>query len=269
MRNLILSTSAGYSWDQIKTHNLSAKNRTKADDVCNLFINPDEALIKTCQEHGIDSFGYSIRSNGKPPHNLRFLLQYKFLMQAMASKKYSWHDQVIITDSRDVYFYSDPFGILEDLTYDRLTPIVCGSECINYQDEPWGNGNLAEGFPYVYEEYKTQEICNVGVIGGQIRAVADLCLLIFTMCYHNPASVSDQSAFNIIMGTEFGKENIMKTRPSDGLVVHLGTVGVEKFRNKLIETPSWKDGEIPSVNGKVIPILHQYDRVDTSKWNLQ
>jgi hypothetical protein len=259
VKKLFLSTSSGYKWDQIKTWNMSAKKT--GHDVCNLLINPSQELVDSCNEHGVSAVGYNLQQMNKPPHNLRFLLQYKYLMSV--NDKYS---HVVLTDSRDVYFHSDPFPRLIELMGDRR--VVCGSECITYQDEHWGNGNLQEGFGYVYDEYKTQEICNVGVLCGDVTAVADLCLLIFTMCYHNPASVSDQSSFNVLMGTHLGANSVNVVGLSDGLMVHLGTVGVEKFQDKLTQKRSWGDGELPSVNGKVIPIIHQYDRVDTSKWGI-
>jgi hypothetical protein len=260
VKKLFLSSSSGYKWDQIKTWNLSAKKT--GHDVCNLLINPSQELVDSCNEYRVSAVGYNLQQMNKPPHNLRFLLQYKYLMSVK-----DIYSHVVLTDSRDVYFHSDPFPRLIELLGSRN--IICGSECIAYQDEHWGNGNLKEGFGYVYDEYKTQEICNVGVLCGTVEAVAELCLMIFTMCYHNPASVSDQSSFNILMGTEFGRKTIQQVRPSDGLMVHLGTVGVQKFRDKLIEKPTWDDTGLPIVNGTAIPIIHQYDRVDTSKWGAE
>lgn len=264
-KNLILSTSSGYNWDQIKTWNLSAK-RT-GNDVCNILINPTQDLVKACQDNGVGVVAYNIPQSGKPPHNLRFLLQYKYLMSVVDDYK-----RVIVTDSRDVYFHSDPFPVLEDIQrWEKCEyiPVVCGTECIRYKDEHWGNGNLMEGYGYAYDEYKDQEICNVGVLCGNTKNVAEVCLTIFSMCYHNPASVSDQSSFNILMGTDMGHDSILRTRPSNGLMVHLGTVGVQKFRDKLLEKPTWDESGLPTVNGKVIPIIHQYDRVDTSKWGVE
>lgn len=267
-KNLILSTSSGYDWNQIKTWNLSAK-RT-GNDVCNLLINPSEQLLKDCADNGVKAIPYRIdprQIGGKPPHNLRFLIQYKYLMSVVDDYK-----RVILTDSRDVYFHSDPFPVLEDIQRWQkceMYSVVCGSECIRYKDEHWGNGNLMEGYGYAYDEYKDQEIYNVGVLGGNTREVAEVCLTIFGMCFHNPASVSDQSSFNILMGTEMGTNFILRTRPSHGLMVHLGTVGVQKFRDKLLEKPTWDESGLPTVNGKVIPIIHQYDRVDTSKWGVE
>jgi hypothetical protein len=259
VKKLFLSSSSGYKWDQIKTWNLSAKKT--GHSVCNLLINPTKELVDSCNEHQVSVVGYNLQQTNKPPHNLRFLLQYKYLMSVK-----DVYSHVVLTDSRDVYFHSDPFTRLIELLGDK--DIVCGSECIAYEDEHWGNGNLMEGFGYVYDEYKKQEICNVGVLCGKTEAVAQLCLMIFTMCFHNPASVSDQSSFNILMGTEFGRKSIRMVRPSDGLMVHLGTVGVQKFHDKLIEKPTWNEMGMPTVSEKVIPIIHQYDRIDTSKWGV-
>ena len=261
MKKLFLSTSSGYNWKQIEMWNISAKET--GHDVRNILINPSSDLVAECERNAVDAVAYSIQQSNKPPHNLRFLLQYKQLMSMRNT-----HSHVILTDSRDVYFNDDPFPTLLSIMDKTGKDIVCGSECIAYRDEHWGNGNLKEGFGYVYDEFCANEICNVGVLCGKTEAVAELCLMIFTMCYHNPASVSDQSSFNILMGTEFGRKGVAVSRPSDGLMVHLGTVGVQKFRDKLVEKPTWDESGLPTVNGQVIPIIHQYDRVDTSKWGV-
>jgi len=254
MKKLFLSSSAGYNWDHIETWNLSAKKT--GHDVCNILINPANDLIESCTVNQVGAIAYSIRNTNKPPHNLRFLLQYKYLMSV--ADKYS---HVVLTDSRDVYFHSNPFPLIERLMEQRKRSIICGSECIAYQDEPWGNRNLMEGFWYVYDEYKTREICNVGVLCGDVRCVAELCLMLFTMCYHNPASVSDQSSFNVLMGTAFGQEKIAVTKPSDGLMIHLGTIGDQKFKDKLTEKSTWDESKLPMIDDIVIPIIHQYDRI--------
>ena len=261
MKKLFLSTSSGFDWNTIRRWNLSAQKTEH--DICNILLNPNEDLINNCKLNKADYIGYNVPQTNKPPHNLRFLFQYKYLMS-----KVNDYSHVIVTDSKDVYFSSDPFPKLLEIMEKTNKKIVCGSESICYKDEFWGNGNLMEGFGYAYDEFKNNEICNVGVLCGETKAVADLCLLIFTMCFHNPASVSDQSSFNIIMGTEFGKNDIAMSRPSEGLMVHLGTVGVEKFRNSLVEKPTWDERKIPQVNGINIPIIHQYDRINTTEWDL-
>lgn len=260
-KKLFLSASSGYDWNTIRRWNVSAKNT--GHDVCNLLINANQELVNSCQQNEVGFVAYTMQNVNKPPHNMRFLLQYKYLMAV--KDQYS---HVIVTDSRDVYFPHDPFPKLLSIMKKTKKDIVCGSESICYKDEHWGNNNLIEGFNYAYDEFKNNEICNVGVLCGKTEDVAELCLMIFTMCFHNPATVSDQSSFNIIMGTKFGSKNIAMSRPSDGLMVHLGTVGVQKFRDKLVEKPTWDETKVPEIKGTAIPIIHQYDRIDTSKWQL-
>lgn len=261
MKQLILSTSMGYDWSKIKTWNLSAKKT--GHDVCNLLINPDQELLANCRAHGVDAVHYKAEAGPRAQHNLRFFFQYKYLMSV--AEQYS---HVVLTDSRDVFFHHDPFPRLNELMQQTGKAIVCGSECIRYQDEAWGSDNLRQSYGYVFNEYKSQEIANVGVLCGEPKLLAELCLLIFSMSLHNPARVSDQSSFNILMGTEFGQQNIAVTRPSDGLMVHLGTVAVEEFQDKLLENPSWDLSEFPQVDGKKIAVIHQYDRIDTQAWNM-
>jgi hypothetical protein len=254
MKKLFLSSSFGYEWDQIKTWNLSAK-RT-GHDVCNMLINPSNQLVNACKENGVDAVCYNMQQTNKPPHNLRFLFQYKYLMSV--KEKYS---HVILTDSRDVYFHEDPFPKLLDIMSASGKKIVCGGESITFKNESWNSRNLADGYGYVFDEYVNQEVKNVGVLCGDVQSVAELCLQIFSMCIHNPAPVSDQSSFNVLLGTNFFSDKIHTTNLSDGFMVHLAVCGVEKFAANLIESPSWKSNELPNISGNVYPIIHQYDRI--------
>lgn len=252
MKKLFLSSSCGYNWNQIKNWNLSAK-RT-GHDVANILINPTQDIVNDCVENGVIPIVFNAQVN-KAPHNLRFLFQYKFLKSVLDK-----YDLVMLTDSRDVYFSADPFPKIEYLIERHKKDIICGSESILYKNEHWGNSNLMEGFPYIYDEFKENEICNVGVLCGKTEAVADLCLVIFSMCVHNPASVSDQSSFNILMGTKFGKDLIYMSTPSDGFIIQMGTVASSKFAHHIIDKVEINYDELPSVNGVTFPVIHQYDR---------
>lgn len=253
MKNLFLSSSFGYDWSRIKNWNKSVKKI--GHDSCNILINPNQQLINDCETNEAKVSVWNVQ-NANKPHNVRFIFQYKYLMSVA-----HLYERVVLTDSSDVYFNSDPFPMVEDLMKKHDKKIVCGSESIVYMNEHWGNGNLHEGFNYVYDEYKEKEICNVGVLCGETKAVAELCLLIFTMCLHNPASVSDQSSFNILMGTSFFKDTVHMSRPSENLMVHLGTVGIEKFKPWIIEKCDWNSNGLPCIKEQVFPIIHQYNRI--------
>lgn len=269
MKKLFLSSSFRYTWNDLKNWNESALKT--GHEAHNILLNSTENEINSFRGKGVHLACYNVELNNSPPwsphgppHHKRFLAQYKYLMSLKND-----YDLVVVTDSRDVLFASDPFPTIFKILNEKNKKIICGSECILYKDEHWGRGNLASGYPYVYEEYENQEICNVGVLCGEVQAVAELCLLIYTMCNHNPALVSDQSSFNVLMGTEFGKNLVHVSGLGDGLMVHLGTVGVQDFRDKLTEKPSWDESGIPMVGGKVVPIIHQYDRIDMSKWEIK
>jgi len=260
MKNLILSTSANYSWDNIKLWNISAKN-TK-NDVCNLLINPSLNLLNECDNNGIKTVNYKTNGSSIIAYNFRFLLQYKYLMSI--KDEYS---HVIVTDSRDVYFYHNPFPKLSEIMEKTKKDIIVGSECILYKDEDWNNENLQRGFGYIYDEFKNNEVCCVGVICGKPQAVANLCLMIYMLTLNNPAGIVDQAALNVILGTEFGKQNIAITKPSEGLMVHLAVIGTQKYKDKIFEKPTWDENFVPNINNVAIPIIHQYDRLDPSIWS--
>lgn len=261
MKKLILSTSCNYNWDNIKLWNTSAKNT--GSDVCNILINPSEDLLNGCKNNKINAVTYTPNKFDTTPYHLRFLLQYKYLMSV--KDQYS---HVIVTDSRDVYFHHDPFPKLLEIMKKTKKDIVCGSECILYKDEGWNNKNLQTGFGYLYEEIKNNEVCCVGVLGGKTQAVADLCLMIYMLSLNNPAGIVDQISLNVLLATEFGKEKIAITRPSEGLIVHLHVMRSKSdYVDKITEKPSWDEDLVPTVNNIPIPIIHQYDRLDPSVWS--
>jgi hypothetical protein len=178
------------------------------------------------------------------------------------------YSHVIVTDSRDVYFHHDPFPKLLKIMEKTKKDVVCGSECILYKDEGWNNKNLQTGFGYLYDEIKDKEVCCVGVLCGKTQAVADLCLMIYMLSLNNPAGIVDQISLNVILATEFGKEKIAITRPSDGLIVHLHVMRTNSdYVDKITEKPSWDENLVPAVNNIPIPILHQYDRLDPNVWS--
>jgi hypothetical protein len=196
-------------------------------------------------------------TDGVIPHHERFRLQYEYL-------KNTNEEYVVATDTRDVIFQLNPIQWLKNNLGNHQ--IVCSSEGICYEKEFWGNSNLKEGYPYLYDFYKNNRIMNVGVLGGKTKAIADLCLLIYTMCKHNPAKVSDQSSFNVLCGMNMFDNIILKTDSSFGWSLHAGTlcrtVNFDKFEGNLVEPlPKIENGIAKTYDGKTYCIYHQYDRV--------
>ena len=202
------------------------------------------------------------RADNIPVHVLRFLAIYQFLKTQWTNYRY-----VVTTDVKDVYFQTNPCSIFENKFYqDNNLKLVVASEGLKYKDEPWGNENLMQAYgPYVHEEFKENEIFNVGTFGGHAEYVKDMVFNIFTNATNRPIPIVDQAVFNVLINTVPYKDVIWYTHD---WACELGTVmdpsKIEQFRpNLMFSEPIWQDGQVmvPPLGITPFPIVHQYDRV--------
>lgn len=198
-----------------------------------------------------------------PVHVLRFLSIYEYLRENHTKFKY-----VLTTDVKDVYFQKDPFDFLEKTNVGRSkSQIVCGSECLMYKDETWGNDNLLQAYgPYVHGLFKDETIYNVGVLAGTSEYIKDLVFNIFTNGINRPIPIVDQAVFNVLINTQPYKDVVSKASMSQGFACQAGTVAdpskIETFRPNLLEQePIWEDGVVKTYDDRPFYIVHQYDRV--------
>lgn len=196
-----------------------------------------------------------------PVHVLRFLAIYDFL-------KLHWdlYRYVITTDVKDVYFQTNPTDWLKDhigLHY----KLVAGSEGMRYKDEPWGNENLWQTYgPFIYDDFRNNEIYNVGTIGGESEHVKDLVFNIFSNATNRPIPIVDQAVYNVLINTQPYKSVTKFAQQKDGWACQAGTTvdpsKIEQFRPHLTEAePTFKDGIVYTSLGEPFCIVHQYDRV--------
>ena len=198
-----------------------------------------------------------------PVHVLRFLSIYEYLRENHNKFKY-----VITTDVKDVYFQKDPFQFLKNTNVGRSsTKIVCGSECLKYKDESWGNDNLMQAYgPYIHSLFKDETIYNVGVLAGTSEYIKDLVFNIFTNGINRPISIVDQAVFNVLINTQPYKDVVFKASMNSSFACQAGTVAdpskINSFRPNLLEQePVWNDGVVETYDGRPFYIVHQYDRV--------
>ena len=141
---------------------------------------------------------------------------------------------------------------------------------MRYRDEFWGDENLMQSYgPYVYDEFKNNEIYNVGTFGGKSEYVKDMVFNIFTNAINRPIPICDQAVFNVLINTQPFRDVI---KYSNDWACELGTMmdpsKIESFRpNLLFNEPIWKDGQlfVPCTETKLFSIVHQYDRVPELK----
>mgnify|MGYP003333918277 CR=1 FL=1 len=264
-KNLIIGGFTNYGINQLKPWVLSAKEVAGDNDVVLVAGNTTKETVQWLKEQGVIVIPMRNVPN-IPIHVLRFLSIYDYLYNHWQNYEY-----VVTTDVKDVYFQSNPFDIFESSFYkDNDYKLVVASEGLYYKDEPWGNDNLFQSYgPYVYDQFKLNEIFNVGTFGGYSEYVKDMVFNIITNALNRPIPICDQAVFNVLINTVPYKDVCWYT---DSWAAELGTVmdpsKIEGFRpNLLFSEPIWKDGQLfrPPMGQSLFPIVHQYDRVPELK----
>ena len=261
-KNLIIGGFTNYGINQLKPWVLSAKEHGGENtDVVLVYGNASDETLDWLQEQGVVLYPMLAVQN-VPIHVLRFLSIYEYLRHHFFDYNY-----VVTTDVKDVYFQTSPFDVFEKSFYkDNNLKLVVASEGLKYKDEAWGNENLYQAYgPYVYEQFKENEIFNVGTFGGDAEYVKDMVFHIFTNAINRPIPICDQAVFNVLIRTKPFTDVIFYTHD---WACELGTVmdpaKIEGFRpNLLFSEPIWKDQQvmIPPLAITPFPIVHQYDRV--------
>jgi hypothetical protein len=236
-------------------------------------MNCDSDTVKKVVDAGFSVIGFNKDENGNlnysssmPVHTERFLHIYNYLKD----KDYRY---VITTDVKDVVFQKNPIEFLEKECVNKN--LIFASESIRYKDEPWGDQNLKETFgPYIYEQFKNNEIFNVGVLAGHGYAIRDLALNIFVSCLNRPIPICDQSTFNFMISQNPYTSLSKYTRSEEGWAAQLGTTAdpskASQFDPVLLEAkPKLQDGVVTTSEGKEFYIVHQYDRVPEMKNTLE
>lgn len=199
------------------------------------------------------------------PSNLHIVVdRFINIFQFLSTCRYQYR-YVIATDVKDIAFQSNPVDFLDKNCYSGRDIVVC-SENIRYKDELWGDQNLKNSFPFMYDRLKDNEIYNAGVIAGKMDAVQDFCLQIYTLSLISTERQPDQVAMNILINSFPYKGKVNLVSQASGYVANLGTTLDPKITEAYAckwngAAPVIKEDGIYTDYGKLISIVHQYDRV--------
>jgi len=266
MKDLIIGCSTNYDWSKLK-YWINSINRSgfEGDKVLILMNCDKDTCLKIAQE-GFKIIGFQQDEEGNliyesklPVHVERFLHIYEFLRE----RDYRY---VITTDVKDVVFQQNPISWIENNLNDNLN-LIFSSESILYKDEPWGNQNLLETYgPYIHQNFKDNEIYNVGVLAGKADAIRDLAINIFASAINRPIPICDQSTFNFMISMHPYKETSLYCQSEYGWACQLGTTvdpsKIEQFKSVLLEkSPVINGNTVTTSRGEEYVIVHQYDRV--------
>jgi hypothetical protein len=257
-KSLIIGAFTNYNYNQLKPW---AESIDRCGFTGDKVMVVDESTKETIEELINQNFHIvAMNKVNLPIHVSRFLFIYAYLKE-----HWQEYDYVITTDVKDVYFQTNPVEWLEKNLGDKK--LVAGSESLKYIDEPWGNQNLMQTFgEFVYDNFKDNEIYNVGTIGGKSEYVKDLILNIFLSAINRPIPIVDQAVFNVLIQTQPYKDIVKFAQQKDGWACQAGTTvdpsKINSFRPNLLEKePSFANGLVYTSKCEPFCIVHQYDRV--------
>lgn len=265
MKDLIIGCSTNYDWSRLK-YWINSINRSGFDgEKVMVLMNCDRDTIQKIIDSGFKVIGMKQDSNGNLVHQSNMMVHVERFIHMYNYIKDQDFRYIITTDVKDVVFQKNPSTWLENNLGDKN--LVFSSESMLYENEPWGNQNLYETFgAYVYNEFKRNEIYNVGVLAGRGFAVRDLMMNIFVACQGKPIPICDQSTFNFLISQHPYLHTSKYMKSEDGWACQLGTTAdpskIQSFRPFLLEEePKMNDGKVVTSKGKEFTIVHQYDRV--------
>lgn len=183
------------------------------------------------------------------PHVSRFFDYYNYL----ASHNY---DYVMLTDTRDVVVQQDPFinlpkGLYLGLEDNRVlikNDIAYNARWIK---EVYGNAKL--------NEIQDNEISCAGVTLGDYDSVMSYLKTMNDEFLRLPFSIMlksnyDQGIHNkLLYSNQF--ENVVLCRPLNSVISTIGLIPLD-------ELEITQDGKVLNAEGKLLPIVHQYDRYE-------
>lgn len=157
-------------------------------------------------------------------------------------KKYNEYEQILVTDSRDVYFHKNPILLPP---YDLFIGI---DGDYSLENNEWATKEMMKMYPTKYDMIKNKHHLCAGVILGKNKNIINLFEDIFNYTFASDLKVKkstvDQMALNILAYTKYNY-NVIK----DNTVINLSCTEWDKT--------------------KEYSIYHQYDRIDNFWQNIK
>ena len=252
MKNLIIGAVSGnYSPKDLENW-VETSNFKNVDRALILYNRSEDDLVDYLNKANIQilspEFGYwgnelstyptntgdvSLENSYNLIHNIRF-----FHIWTHLSSLGNVYDKVLITDVKDVYFNYDPFPLLEG---DKITAT---SEIVKYRNESWNELHLGVNLGLIGRHLLLNEpVYNVGVFGGPISLIKDICADIYLMSV-GKLKVADQTSYNYLIQTRY-KNSVVFT---EHIAAHLHVVNAGLVNIDLNNISKYS-------------IVHQYDRI--------
>jgi hypothetical protein len=239
MKDLIISAFTRYDKSQIRNY-IQSINQTSFDgDKIMVVYDINTDTVNYLKDNGWEVFQSQLVGH---IHMHRLISIYSLLKSLNREYRY-----LITTDVRDVVFQHNPSPYLEK---NLQRDILVSSENVLYENESWGQKNILEGYnTLLWERYKSELSCNVGVLGGEYKSMMDLLLLNYLVSQSGDTQhFTDQSSFNFIIHNSLVKQSIQIEGLETNWALQIGTL----TNKNLI------GNQAHSIEDYII--IHQYDR---------
>jgi hypothetical protein len=275
--NILIGASDGYDWSKIKNWVLSSK--CFGGKRVLLAYRMDFDTKEKCLEHGIEVVDVHHDIYGEPlNHDARMSVGAARTVSHEIRYFHAWqylNDQtdvtyVVLTDTRDVIFQSDPIPFL----FNRLhvvhpdfksLQLLAPQEGILYQDEPWNADNLYKGYGgYIWEYMKTKPVYNCGTIAGVMPFFGDFVHTLWSMTTGKNTYPADQCSFGLLAETTL-RELTYRCKHEEGWCCQCGVMAdphKSHMRQRWITPePHMKDdGFVYTSDDILYCLVHQYER---------
>ena len=272
-KDIILGSFTNYDWDKIQYWVNSIDACGFDGDKGMIIYNADIKTVQKLNERGFKIMAFNQDAKtGNLFYNgqliivvERFIHLHAFIENLLQQENYRY---VIHTDVKDVVFQRNPSEWLEANMGDAK--ILASCESLQYQHEPWGDENVRNSFPWVYEKMKSKPIWNCGVQAGDPRVMKDLWLAIYLLSVGSQHATKvpnpDQAAYNVLLSMEPYKSITRFVMSEDAWACQAGTsfdpAKMHTFKPHLLEPqPTWDGSWATTSTGVRHHILHQYDRI--------
>lgn len=273
-KNLVIGCIRGYKYEQIKVFIESLLNSGFNGDLVMLVNNVSRETLDMFDSKGVKWKEFDFRGSGAQNSWSRFWPKLKPIVQLMPEgtkrlvmksisdllkarffhvtdflrENISVYQNVLIADVRDVFFQGDPFAQPMQKVQGFEESGVIGQE--TYCNVPW----IKELFgPNALDTFSDKKIICAGTIMGPVPKVIDF-LAAFEKMFFKADSIitcgSDQGIYNYFIRTQ--KPDIEINPYENDRVLTVS--------NSIDYSPAIKNNQILAQNGKVIPVIHQYDR---------
>jgi hypothetical protein len=253
--NLILSAAAGYNWSQLEIF-VKSLRKVYSDKVLLILNNPNNELINKLNDFNINFLDTKIVPSDS--YQSRYQHYYDYL------NKNKIYDQVLLTDSRDVFFQNNPFNFFykKKLNFFLEDDYIKNSS-INIKWIKRTTGKL------ILEKIKEKKISCCGQVIGSYQTILNYCEVmrkniiihkykpsIHSFLFNRKIKGWDQGIHNYLVYSDIFK-NIDFYDNKIGDVATLSLNKELNFNNR---------GRLINQIGNEYSVIHQYDHfIDSFK----